>query len=75
MSNSQQRIRDWMRRNASLVVSEEGARAVLVHLSQWPRPSSVAVSGRDLLTGLPRHVRVASDDLQPPDAGLPVKPG
>ena len=67
--------REALRRLHELHLTESESEAVveLIFGTQLgTRPATVAVSGRDLTSGLERSVIVREDDLFRPDAGVPA---
>lgn len=67
--------REALRRLHELHLTESESEAVVELIfgtKLGTRPATVAVSGRDLKSGLGRSVIVRVDDLFPPDAGVPA---
>lgn len=62
-------VRQYLRRNYGVVVSDEEAGDVVERLLLEADPEAVVeVSGRDIMTGLRRVVEIRRGDLEPPDA-------
>ena len=65
-----------LRQDHELFVTREEALRIIHHLAEANEPGIVRVSGRELITGLPRKLKVDVSrwDLGPPDAPVPVCP-
>lgn len=62
-------VRQCLRQNHGLVVSDEEAGDVVERLSlEADSGAVIEVSGRDIMTGLRRTVEIGWGDLSPPDA-------
>ena len=62
-------VRQYLRRDYGLVLSDEEAGDVVERLVLESDPEAVIeVSGRDIMTGLRRIVEIGRGDLGPPDA-------
>ena len=66
-------VQDNVRQHLSLVILREEAVEVLERLSMVADDATVEVSGRELLSGLRRVVRVGRQHLRPPEAPLAAR--